>query len=115
MADKRGDPQRLCAVGEPLRETLARKCEDRKLTFATVVYAGAVLSPEVRTGQGAVVCDGSVLTTNIRTGRRLHVNMGRNMGRTVSHDVVIGDFASLNPRAHKRIRTQPSHHQVSVR
>lgn len=92
-----GDAELICAVGDPrLREKLARRCVDRSLRFATLVYPGTMLSPEVSLGEGSVLCEGAVTTTNIRIGRHVHINVGC----TVSHDVVIGDFASLNPGAH---------------
>ena len=97
IAAEHRDAELVCAVGNPrVREKLARRCEDRSLRFATLVYAGAVISPAVSLGEGSILCEGAVTTTDIRIGRHVHINVGC----TVSHDVVIGDFASLNPGAH---------------
>jgi sugar O-acyltransferase (sialic acid O-acetyltransferase NeuD family) len=97
IAAQHGEVELICAVGDPcVREKLARRCADRALRFATLVSTGVILSPEVSLGEGSVVCEGSVTTTNIRVGRHVHINVGC----TVSHDVVIDDFASLNPGAH---------------
>jgi acetyltransferase-like isoleucine patch superfamily enzyme len=36
------------------------------------------------------------MTTNVRVGSHVHVNVGC----TLSHDVVLGDFATLSPGVH---------------
>jgi len=96
VASEHADAQMICAVGAPcLRETLARKCENRNLAFATLLYKGAMLSPDVSFGEGSVLCEGSVITTNISVGRHVHINIGC----SISHDVTIGDFATINPGA----------------
>lgn len=63
---------------------------------ATLVHPAAVIGRNrVEIGPGAVICAASVVTTNIRLGRHVHLNMGV----TVGHDVVIGDYVTLSPHA----------------
>jgi UDP-3-O-[3-hydroxymyristoyl] glucosamine N-acyltransferase len=50
----------------------------------------------VEIGEGTVICAGNILTTNIELGRHVQVNLGC----TVGHDVVMGDFTTLSPGVH---------------
>jgi sugar O-acyltransferase (sialic acid O-acetyltransferase NeuD family) len=54
------------------------------------------LTRHVTLGEGCVVTAGAVLTSQIRLGRHVHVNVNS----TVSHDCVLGDFATLAPGVH---------------
>ncbi len=45
---------------------------------------------------GIIICSKSVLTTNIKIGKYVHINLGC----TIGHDVIIGDFSTLSPGVH---------------
>lgn len=87
----------VVAVGDAAaRRRLAIACEQRGLRAATLVHPMVEASPSVTLAEGAVVCAGSVLTTDVRIGRHAHVNISC----TISHDVEIGDFATISPGVH---------------
>lgn len=61
---------------------------------ATLVHPTAVVSRNrVDLAPGVIVCATSVVSTNVRLGRHAHVNLGA----TVGHDSVLGDYATLSP------------------
>ncbi len=45
-------------------------------------------------GEGTIICQGNILTTNIKIGKHVLLNLGC----TIGHDAIIGDFCSLMPR-----------------
>ena len=50
----------------------------------------------VALGPGSVICAGSILTVNIEIGAHVHINLGC----TIGHDAVIGNFSTLSPGVH---------------
>jgi sugar O-acyltransferase (sialic acid O-acetyltransferase NeuD family) len=87
----------VIAVGNIVeRRRLAAACDARGLMPATLVHPGVTHSSRVEFGVGSIVCAGSIMTTNVRVGSHVHVNVGC----TLSHDVVLGDFATLSPGVH---------------
>ncbi|XBB67077.1 acetyltransferase [Nocardioides sp. WV_118_6] len=86
--------QYVVALGDAvLRRQAASACERAGLTAATLVHPRVERSERVDIGPGSVIAAGSVLTTDITIGRHVHVNIGC----TISHDAVLGDFATLAP------------------
>lgn len=83
------------AIGNP--EIRARI--DRRLRGASVVTAPAFIDATATIGhdvdisEGSIICARSIVTTNVRIGRCVIVNNGC----SVSHDVHIGDYATLAP------------------
>ena len=65
------------------------------LGFAVLVHPDSTVGEHVRVSPGCVVFAGARLTTNVDLGRHVHVNQNC----TVGHDVVVHDYASLNPSA----------------
>jgi acetyltransferase EpsM len=63
--------------------------------WATVVHAGASVSPTATLAEGAVVMAGATVNSGARIGRHCVVNTGS----IVEHDVVLGDFAQVAPGA----------------
>lgn len=87
----------VVAIGDIAgRRRIAAECEARGLVPATLVHPSVPRSSRVYIGPGSIVCAGSVLTTNVHIGRHVHVNIGC----TLSHDVVLGDFSTLSPGTH---------------
>lgn len=62
---------------------------------ATVIHPRAEMSRFVEVGEGAVVCAKSSITCNVTVGVHVQVNLGC----SVAHDVVLGDYATLSPGA----------------
>lgn len=87
----------VIAVGNPqARELLAERAAAYGFTFASYIHPSVQRSPHVTIGDGALVFAASVLTTEIRLGHHVHINVGC----TVSHDAIIGDYATLAPGSH---------------
>ncbi len=57
------------------------------------VHPGAHVGSDVRLGDGVVVFDRSTITTNVEIGAHTHLNIGC----TVQHDSVVGDFVQMSP------------------
>lgn len=87
----------VIAVGDPsARRRLAALCAGTGFRETVVVHPRAEISDSVELDHGTIICAGVILTTNIRVGRHVHINVDC----TVSHDAVIGDFATLSPGVH---------------
>lgn len=87
----------LVALGDPShRRKIVGACEAMGLNAALLVHPRVEASDSVALGSGCVVCAGSILTVDIDVGAHVHINVGC----TVSHDVVIGDFSTLSPGVH---------------
>lgn len=85
----------VVAVGDPsLREKLAYAAVDAGHTAApALIHPAATVGKDVTLGAGTIICAGVRVTTNVRVGQHVHLNINA----TVGHDVIIDDFASLNP------------------
>lgn len=87
----------VIAIGDPsARRRIAALCAATGLQEAVVVHPRSEISDSVELDPGTIICAGAILTTNIRVGRHVHINLGC----TVSHDAVIGDFVTLSPGVH---------------
>lgn len=89
--------QLVSAIGVPkLRETLTIRAKAAGFEPGTFVHPRVERSGWIEIGEGTVICAGNTLTTNIRLGRHVQINLGC----TVGHDVVMGDFTTLAPGVH---------------
>lgn len=88
----------LIGVGSPsTRRTIdERLLEHGAVARPALVHKTAAIGRLVELGDGTVVCAQAVLTSNIRVGRHVHVNLGT----TIGHDCVIGDYVTLAPGVH---------------
>jgi sugar O-acyltransferase (sialic acid O-acetyltransferase NeuD family) len=64
-----------------------------KNNFAVLVHPRAWVGKNVEIGAGSIICAGSLITTDIKISEHVHVNIGA----TIGHDAVLGDFVTLNP------------------
>lgn len=86
----------VVAVGSSsLRRRVFEKIEtvSGKERYATLVHPRAWVGEFVEVGPGSIVCSGALITTNIKIGKGVHVNIGS----TIGHDAILGDFVTLNP------------------
>ncbi|MCT1603734.1 acetyltransferase [Dermacoccus nishinomiyaensis] len=60
---------------------------------ATLIHPTVTMGADVVVGDGSVICAGVRITTNVRLGYSNHINLNT----TIGHDVVAGDFVSINP------------------
>lgn len=85
----------VCAVGNPMtRKTIVEKmCRMGSIRFATLIDPMAICSPQVKIGEGSIVCAGSILTVNISIGNHVIINLDCTLG----HDDMIEDYVTVYP------------------
>lgn len=86
----------VIALGNPVLKAQIRARLDKSVfSFPPIIH------PEVSNddfqintiGEGTIICQGNILTTNIKLGQHVLLNLGC----TVGHDAILGDFCSLMP------------------
>jgi sugar O-acyltransferase (sialic acid O-acetyltransferase NeuD family) len=81
-------------VGQPaLRERLVQRALEAGLRAATLVHPHVERSRWSEIGEGTVICAGSNIAPNVVLGRHVQINRSCD----VSHDVMMGDYATLAP------------------
>jgi len=89
--------QVVAAIGDSsARADVIRRAEQAGFTCATLIHPGVEMSEWVEIGVGSIIFAGNIVTTNVRIGRHVHINLGC----TISHDAVLGDFTTLAPGVH---------------
>lgn len=81
--------------GSITRERIVNQLVSSVEGFATVVHAGAWVSPTAILEEGAVVLAGAVVNSGARIGPHAVVNSGA----TIEHDVTLGAFVHVAPGA----------------
>jgi len=85
------------AVGNPgISEITLQKAADIGFGFETIIHPGTEKSEWIEIGLGSVICAKNILTTNIQLGKHVQINLGC----TIGHDSIIGDFTTLSPGVH---------------
>ena len=64
--------------------------------FGTIIHPKAIVSNDVRIGEGSIVLAGAVIQSGVVIGQ--HVVINANV--TIDHDAVIGDFCSIYPNSY---------------
>jgi sugar O-acyltransferase (sialic acid O-acetyltransferase NeuD family) len=91
------DTRFVVALGDPiLRRVATAACVSAGHAPAQLVHPRAEMSARVALGEGVVIFAGAIITTNVRIAAHVHVNVAC----TISHDVTIGEFATLSPGVH---------------
>lgn len=89
----REDDEYVMAVGSPsIRRAIAERC--RHLRAGAIRAPSAAIGPDVKIGEGSVLCDFTMVTASARIGRHFQCNIYS----YVAHDCVIGDFVTFAPR-----------------
>ena len=84
----------ITAAGDnTARRKLAATAEEAGLEPFSLRHFGSLVGPECEVGAGSCLAPNTVLTRAVSLGRHCIVNVGT----TISHDCVIGDFVNLNP------------------
>ena len=78
------------AVRRRITSQIKTQCKN---SFAVLVHPRAWVGKNVEIGAGSVICAGSLITTDIKISEHVHVNIGS----TIGHDALLGDFVTLNP------------------
>lgn len=83
----------VIAVGDPLlRRRIVTKLPE-ETSYATLIHPTVVISNTVSVGNGSVICAGCILTCDITLGVHTHLNLGT----TIGHDCVCGDYFTTAP------------------
>lgn len=90
------EPKHLAVIG--MADAAARKahCERLNLTWSTLVHPTAYVHSSVELGSGTVIFAGAVLQPDTKVGNHAIVNTGA----TVDHDCILEDFVQLAPGVH---------------
>jgi len=84
----------VIAIGNPnLREQIYKKLPKNTKYFTVIHKSVQILDSNVEIGEGSIICPNTILTTNIKIGKHTHLNLGS----TVGHDTLIGDFFTTAP------------------
>ena len=87
-----GDVPFVVAIGDPrVRQEVTGHALASGLIPTILVHPSVVMSETVMLGPGTVVCAGCIFTCDIKVGAHVHVNRAS----LISHDVTIGDYATL--------------------
>lgn len=87
----------VSGIGIPrIRERVVDKTLQSGFEFETVIHPRVEMSGWNEIGEGTVICAGCILTTNSRLGKQVQINLGC----TIGHDVVMGDYTTLAPGVH---------------
>jgi len=88
----------VIAIGNPVYKIQIRSnLHTPNFTFPSLIHP-TVANDDFQfntIGEGTIICQGTILTTNIKLGEQVLLNLGC----TIGHDVVIGDYAALMPQA----------------
>ena len=90
------DINAVIAVGAPQsRQLISDRLSTSPIGWPVLVHPDTTIGVNVTLDEGVVIAAGARLSTNISARRHVHIDQNA----TVGHDVVIGDFARLNPLA----------------
>lgn len=85
----------VVAIGQPAsKKKVLDRIVNPGIKYPVLIHPNVVIGPdEVQIGEGSIICAGCMITVNISIGRHVILNLGC----TVGHDTVIGDYASFMP------------------
>ena len=85
------------AIGSPkVKKDIKDKLSNPMLSFPRLIHPSVVLGiPSETIGIGAIICAGTIITVNITIGKFVILNLGC----TVGHDTVIGNYCSFMPQS----------------
>jgi sugar O-acyltransferase (sialic acid O-acetyltransferase NeuD family) len=89
------ETQYVIGIGSgPVRRRIDESASESGRTAATLVHPTTVIGRHrITIGAGSVICANVAITTNVALGRHVHLNLGV----TVGHDAVLGDYVTANP------------------
>ena len=97
------DDRFVCAVGDSkARARYASLVEKKGGVFVSVIHPMTYVGPNVKIGDGCIVCPFAVVDCDLVMGRHVIANVHT----LVSHDCVIDDFVTLSPAVHLGGRTE---------
>lgn len=83
------------AIGNPVvKRKIFQKIINPKISYPTLVHPNVCMGKSnVEVGEGSILCAGTIITVDIQIGKHVILNLGC----TVGHDSIIGDFSSFMP------------------
>lgn len=92
----------ICAIGDSrMRAKYATLIEAKGGQFVNVIHPTAYIGPNVKMGEGCIVCPLAVLDCDLKLGRHVIANVHT----LVSHDCILDDYVTLSPNVHLGGRT----------
>jgi sugar O-acyltransferase (sialic acid O-acetyltransferase NeuD family) len=86
----------IIAVGSPIsRKKIVESLPNSTRFFTHIHKSAQLLAPDIKIGEGSIICANSIITTNVTIGKHCHLNLDS----TIGHDTVIGDFFTTAPGA----------------
>ncbi|WP_343672625.1 acetyltransferase [Chitinophaga sp.] len=85
----------LVAIGNPkVKKTIVEKILNPQIHYPTLIHPNVIIGKDdVSIGEGCIITAGCIITVNIRIGKHVILNLGC----TVGHDTIIGDYSSFMP------------------
>lgn len=83
------------AVGNPVvKRKICQKINNPMIEYPRLIHPNVCMGrANVHIGEGSIICAGTIITIDISIGAHVILNLGC----TVGHDTVIGDFSSFMP------------------
>ena len=86
----------IVAVGSPAaRKKIVESLPESTRFFTHIHKSVQLLAPDIKIGEGSIICANSIITTDVKIGKHCHLNLSS----TIGHDTVIGDFFTTAPGA----------------
>lgn len=86
----------VIALGTPsIKKKIINSITNSNIKFPVLIHPSVIMGNHkwLTIGDGTIVCAGCILTVNIDIGKHVILNLGC----TVGHDAIIGDFSSFMP------------------
>lgn len=85
----------LIAIGDPkVKKSIVEKIQNPHIHYPTLIHPTVIIGrDEVSIGEGCIITAGCIITVNIQIGKHVILNLGC----TVGHDTILGDYSSFMP------------------
>jgi sugar O-acyltransferase (sialic acid O-acetyltransferase NeuD family) len=85
----------IFAIGNPaIKRKIIKKINNPAISYPKLIHPNVRMGKtNVMLGEGAIICAGTIITIDINIGKHVILNLGC----TVGHDTIIGDFSSFMP------------------
>ena len=85
----------VIAIGNPvIKKKIIQKITNTNIHYPTLIHPSVIWGKEHSSiGEGSIICAGNIFTVDYSIGKHVILNLGC----TVGHDTIIGDYASFMP------------------
>ena len=82
------------AIGNPeVKKKIIQGISNSHLSFPILIHPTVGIGNNVIIGEGSIICAACIITVDIRIGKHVILNLGC----TIGHDSIIGDYGSFMP------------------